>query len=1514
MRVSGLLFICVLVGMSLCGTAQAITVFQDNFDVSQNTTDINYEYNNSARQSGNVGFFSYEEYSGFKPGGRYEWVTQLTERTVGTGDRFLNLRAVDHDYYEGDCAQYVWAGINHSFTEASDIDIDFDFAIALPGSDPYVSDQWVSITFGCNNTGTAHVPGQDWWGTAASVGSGLLITPTEWAMYEDGNYQTPVGSGTLSGIGGAWHHAKIRIESDAWGSPATVTVLLNGLQLMSYVRQSGFANNFMTLGSHGITPADGSGFAENGFDNLAISAPNVRTITGTVRVNTTGNPPLPGATVSTLDGSLSATTLLDGTYTLIVPDSFTGDLEIKASAAYVLPQQAVVVGASGTQDFLLDPNPARQCDALVTSYYGNAIRRFDAVTGEFVNVFATLPLADFIAIAPDGNVLVSTHDGSGRIEKFNIYSGGSMGTFGETQGNTYEPRQMAFGPDGNLYVACKTGSQIRKFDGTTGAYLGDVTPVTYANGLAFSPSGDAFYVGAWTVPGVYRFGYPGLDSTSTDFDGGPEGVCVGADGSVYVATWSNGVYKLQADLSNPQRLVALGAGSEVTSVRSAFGGNLAVTRGDNKVALYDSDNGAFLKTLFDANNPHDVAFLSAAQQISTIKGKVTANTPGNPAMVGMTVETVGGAYSATTNSEGAFIMIVPGGTYSVQVVAVGYGIIPQSVSVSEGGSARADFNLSPLGGIVNGDVRVNVPGSPLLPGATVALSDDTFLTTTDANGHYSVVLPEGNNAIKVSTPYVLAAQATVVVPPVGSSISHDFMVDPDPVRQRDMLVTNIWDGKIKRFDTLTGTLVGDFAKDLNNPQYMAVGPDGKVYVTSSSNILRIDQYSGYNYGAFATDLSEPHQLAFGPDGNIYVACQAAWAVKVLDGSTGGFLSDLMVEAPRGVGFSLNGDLYAAGWGLATNIFQLTAPDYYPETFGMIDGGPNGLCVSQDGTVYFSSASAGVYSSTADLSNVQTLVPGTSSDMFLSVDIGPGGCLYASAAAGNQVRIYNRTTGALIKSINTNAPYDVAILPAATQLSLVSGQVTQVVDNGPVAGAVVRTTDGSASAVTGEDGRYVLGVTPGIYTVEVVAPGFDTAQAPLTATTPQSFVIDFQLTTSAATYGSIASILSLSDGTSVNVDVAKVVTLGTGSSGDDSCYVEDEDRVAGIKLIGVPLSVVGEGITFVGTLGTIPTTGERYVSVGVISGRASGEPIAPLGMTNKSIVASAGPRTTGLYVKTWGRVIAKGSGYFTIDDGSGTGLKVIYGPQPPDDAFVSVVGVCSLASVEGVTRPVVRASQVLWPNPRIATSTIGSSKQIWLRASDCVSQSMVGGAPDFAASASAAASGNTLSGGAFYFYRPEASGTADQLDWWVEYEIPQSAMPVGFTLNGTWYFWARVSQQASDSADSDWLLVHGDPNDVPASNSNPSDSDWLAAALAGGTGKTVLNSLSSSSYTGNNFGWLSQTGTTVVAKAFTVVDGRARFRIYEREAGPNNAQIDMICWASDPDFRPSDTDVLSVAGW
>lgn len=142
-----------------------------------------------------------------------------------------------------------------------------------------------------------------------------------------------------------------------------------------------------------------------------------------------------------------------------------------------------------------------------------------------------------------------------------------------------------------------------------------------------------------------------------------------------------------------------------------------------------------------------------------------------------------------------------------------------------------------------------------------------------------------------------------------------------------------------------------------------------------------------------------------------------------------------------------------------------------------------------------------------------------------------------------------------------------------------------------------------------------------------------------------------------------------------------------------CYVEDDDRVAGVKVVlpdDAPIPNVGDRIDVVGT--TAVVNNEVQVNATSITIGTPAEVPAPLAVPNKSIgggrtgsqpaaPGGIGLSTTGLLVRTFGRCVAvdwlpnpfNWLCPFWIDDGSGivggtrydtgqpvTGLKVYYG--------------------------------------------------------------------------------------------------------------------------------------------------------------------------------------------------------------------------------------------------------------
>lgn len=126
----------------------------------------------------------------------------------------------------------------------------------------------------------------------------------------------------------------------------------------------------------------------------------------------------------------------------------------------------------------------------LVNYSGNVIQ-YDGQTGEFVCVFASGREAtwDFsdIAWGPNGNLFVAGMEqsgswaGYGRIVEYDGQTGEYVRTFVQPySGSMYGPQSLAFGgPNANLYVLTNPGSSnpgfqrdsIIEFDGRTGAYI-----------------------------------------------------------------------------------------------------------------------------------------------------------------------------------------------------------------------------------------------------------------------------------------------------------------------------------------------------------------------------------------------------------------------------------------------------------------------------------------------------------------------------------------------------------------------------------------------------------------------------------------------------------------------------------------------------------------------------------------------------------------------------------------------------------------------------------------------------------------------------------------------------------------------------------------------------------------------------------------------------------------------------------------------------------------------------------
>jgi WD40 repeat protein len=122
---------------------------------------------------------------------------------------------------------------------------------------------------------------------------------------------------------------------------------------------------------------------------------------------------------------------------------------------------------------------------LYTSTEGDRIRIYDLATAALL----TSPFGDNprgLTIGPDLNLFASFGGPANLVEKYNGLTGASIGDFiASGSGGLAGPMGLAFGADGNLYVASQGTNEILRYNGSTGAPLGAL--VTTGSGGLNSP-------------------------------------------------------------------------------------------------------------------------------------------------------------------------------------------------------------------------------------------------------------------------------------------------------------------------------------------------------------------------------------------------------------------------------------------------------------------------------------------------------------------------------------------------------------------------------------------------------------------------------------------------------------------------------------------------------------------------------------------------------------------------------------------------------------------------------------------------------------------------------------------------------------------------------------------------------------------------------------------------------------------------------------------------------------------
>lgn len=193
---------------------------------------------------------------------------------------------------------------------------------------------------------------------------------------------------------------------------------------------------------------------------------------------------------------------------------------------------------------------------LLVSDYTGSVLRFDLVTGEPTGDLGAVPGAQSMRYGPDGHLYVCAEEDDA-VLRFDGVSGAPLGRFvgddpatPEDEGGGLDaPTAAAFLPNGDLAVASFTQDRVLRFDGTTGAFLGELiaagtSPLNGPDaGMAVGPDGR-LYVPSFNNNRILRYDLDGtfLDTFAPPAAGTlsrPRAIAWRGDGVAFVASWGN---------------------------------------------------------------------------------------------------------------------------------------------------------------------------------------------------------------------------------------------------------------------------------------------------------------------------------------------------------------------------------------------------------------------------------------------------------------------------------------------------------------------------------------------------------------------------------------------------------------------------------------------------------------------------------------------------------------------------------------------------------------------------------------------------------------------------------------------------------------------------------------------------------------------------------------------------------------------------------------------------------------
>jgi spore coat protein A len=171
--------------------------------------------------------------------------------------------------------------------------------------------------------------------------------------------------------------------------------------------------------------------------------------------------------------------------------------------------------------------------------------------------------------------------------------------------------------------------------------------------------------------------------------------------------------------------------------------------------------------------PANVAVTAGAN--GTVTGVIIDPVTGLP-VVGAVVTLTPGGFTGVTDATGAYSIMAPAGTYTVNATALGFTAAPGTAIVAAGGAVAVNVTVTTAtNGIITGQVIDAVTGLPVV-GVTVTANPGGLTAVTDATGSFSLAVPPGSYTVTTTilgfgnvttaTPIVVTAGATV---PAGTT-------------------------------------------------------------------------------------------------------------------------------------------------------------------------------------------------------------------------------------------------------------------------------------------------------------------------------------------------------------------------------------------------------------------------------------------------------------------------------------------------------------------------------------------------------------------------------------------------------------------------------------------------------------------------------------------------------------------------------------------------------------------------